>query len=232
MTAAAISPPSPALLSRPWETFDAYSAWRKTKTVELPTREAHLLHGAVGVSDEIGEFFEVANSCIRRVSRKNTIPESDYLSLRKEAGDILFYRDLAQQTLIASYASQQMHENIRDAIPATVEALDARIATPEDGLARYKLDELVIMGAKILGPVKKHYFYQVALDQEAIARNLVYTLFATAYIVRWAASRVAWGDATCSGTVLEILRANVEKLDTRYRDGFVTGGGVRDGKGA
>lgn len=227
-----VIPASPALLSRPWETFPAYTVWRRTKTVDLSTREAHLLHGAVGVSDEIGEFFEVANSCLRRVARKNSIPESDYLSLRKEAGDLLFYRDLAQDTLLTAYASQAMYGNILETLHGPVEALDARIATPIDDLARYKLDELVIMGSKILGPVKKHYFYQVALDHESIARNLVYTLFATAYLVRWAASHVAWGDATCPGTLLETLRANVEKLDARYRDGFQYGGGDRDGKGA
>lgn len=224
---------APALLSRPWEDFESYTAWRRTKTVDLATREMHLLHGASGSADEIGEFFEVANFLLTKVSRKsewNSIPGGDYVKLRKEAGDILFYLNLTSDTLLNSWASDAMLRYGRE-IPNVVDAFDARIQGPDTALVKFKIDELVVMGSRILGPVKKCAFYGVQLDQEAVAKNVVYSMFAVAYVMKWAAMHAVAGDQVVSGSVSEILRANVEKLDVRYAQGFVLGGGDRTGKG-
>lgn len=225
---------SPAALSRPWETFPAYTVWRRSKTIDLATRELHLLHGAVGVADEIGEFFEVANELFARIARGTPAPEADYLKLRKEAGDVFFYRDLAQDVILTSYNLDVMR-SYAAGIPDSVDALDARVSTGDEAIMRFRLAEAVVGASKVLGPVKKHVFYRMRLDDQAIAPPLVYLSFAIASITSWVASKVDWANATgptCPGTVSAILRANVEKLDERYRDGFEYGGGNRDGKGA
>lgn len=224
---------APALFSRPWEDFESYTAWRRTKTVDLPTREMHILHGASGSADEIGEFFEVANFCLTKVSRKaewNSIVSSDYEKLRKEAGDAFFYLNLTSDTLLNSWASDAMLRYGRE-IPNVVEAFDARIQGPDTALVRFKIDELVVMGSRILGPAKKCAFYGVPLDQEAVAKNVVYSMFALAYVMKWAASHAVVAIDLVSGSISEVLRANVEKLDHRYAQGFVLGGGNRTGKG-
>ena len=75
---------------------------------------------------------------------------------------------------------------------------------------------------EVIEMVKKWHAHGLPLDPEKMKKELG--------DVQWYLARLA--DANVIGGLEEVARANIAKLRARYPEGFVYGGGIREGEGA
>jgi len=88
--------------------------------------------------------------------------------------------------------------------------------TTERRLANFALG-LVGESGEVAEQVKKHLFHGLPLDREKVKKELGDVL--------WYLATVA---STAEIPLSEVAEANIAKLQARYPEGFITGGGKRE----
>jgi hypothetical protein len=222
------------------KSFPRYCAWRETKCRRRDTRHVEQLieemdeatHQFVGEVAELAELiFDEGLSCL--------MPDIAVYDLISEIGDIFF----CGLWLLDAYRANPFRV---DGCPAPNElrpeeelavarSIAERLATLDENedlhqeerqayqLALSQLSWKCCIDAGILcNYFKKIRWQQRAQSRAEMAERVVMVLYHCAHIL-----------AMAGATVEDALARNIEKLDTRFPDGYtVPGGGIREGKGA
>jgi len=220
------------MAGNPWDSWTNYTMWRRTKTCSLPVREMHLLHGACGVSDEIGELVEV----MKNQSERGVIDKVSLSGIFKEIGDIFFYLDLVVDSVSSFWFFWDLpdDQHMRHSLTIDSKFIDSIEPFENEDLLLESMINTIIASSKILGIAKKSAFYSVQANGSVILDHCV--------SIRWVFLRYLksiWrehGELISSefgnlNFVSTILKLNHDKLEHRYKDGFTPGGGNRTGVG-
>lgn len=162
-----------------------------------------LLHSAVGLSTEVGEF-----ACAVEDAFQNST-EPDYTNIAEEIGDMLWYCALGSDALGVGFQQMLMRTQMHPDAQHRFSILSLVDSECNNSILVQISLRLQVQSGQFLDYLKRHVFYGAPLEESLLVQFIGHTL--------WMLDHV--GEALRLD-LSAIMEKNIEKLRNRYPDQF------------